>query len=217
MNRSTSTRLVAVAITTLFFSAVAEARLYRYTDENGLTVISNTVPAKASVRGYEVIDDRGRVVQTIDAAPTQQELDARAAREKRKKEQAQQLAEDTKLLRRFSTPDDAVRAMYRKLQELRSLIQLRRGNIAVLSNLLAAERTRAANLKRSGQDIPDSMLEKIDRLQGQIVDLEKEIAAQNSEIEDVRDRFEQDIKRLEELTDKPRTLPLEPEATAPEK
>ncbi|MDX1800544.1 MAG: DUF4124 domain-containing protein, partial [Marinobacter sp.] len=176
MNRSTSASLMCVAVSALLFSAVAQARLYRYTDESGQIVISNTVPAKASVRGYEVIDDKGRVVQTIDAAPTQQELDARAAREERKKEQARQREEDTKLLKRFSTPDDAVRAMYRKLQELKSLNQLKRGNIAVLSNQLADERSRAANLERSGREIPDSVLEKIDRLQAQISDIEKEIA-----------------------------------------
>ena len=206
---------MCVAVSALLFSAVAQARLYRYTDESGQIVISNTVPAKASVRGYEVIDDKGRVVQTIDAAPTQQELDARAAREERKKEQARQREEDTKLLKRFSTPDDAVRAMYRKLQELKSLNQLKRGNIAVLSNQLADERSRAANLERSGREIPDSVLEKIDRLQAQISDIEKEIATQKHEVKAARNRFEADIKRLEELTDKQRTLPLDPEPDKP--
>lgn len=215
MNRSASASLLCIAVSALLFSAVAQARLYRYTDESGQIVISNTVPAKASVRGYEVIDDKGRVVQTIDAAPTQQELDARAAREERKKEQARQREEDTKLLKRFSTPDDAVRAMYRKLQELKSLNQLKRGNIAVLSNQLADERSRAANLERSGRDIPDSVLEKIDRLQSQISDIEREIATQNNEIKAARERFEADIKRLEELTDKQRTLPLDPEPDKP--
>lgn len=211
MNRSASVSFVViVAATALLCSSLAEARLYRYTDENGQIVISNTVPAKASVRGYEILDEKGRVMQTIDAAPTQQELDARAAREARKKEQAQQQAEDTKLLKRFSTPDDAVRAMYRKLQELKSLNQLKRGNIAVLSNQLDEERSRAANLERSGRDIPDTTLEKIDRLQSQIRDIEKEIASQDNEIEAVREQFKADIKRLEELTDKQRTLPLEP-------
>ncbi len=215
MNRSASASLVVVIA--LLFSAAVEARLYRYTDEHGQTVISNTVPARASVRGYEVIDSKGRVVQTIDAAPTQQELDARAAKEERKRAQAQQQMEDTKLLKRFSSPDDAVRAMHRKLQELKSLNRLKRGNITVLSSQLDDERSRAANLERSGRDIPDSTLEKIDRLQGQINDIEKEISAQNNEIETVRERFEADIKRLEKLTDKPRTLPLEPEAGTPEK
>lgn len=214
MNRSASVSLV-VAFTALFSSTFVEARLYRYTDSNGQTVISNTVPAKASVRGYEVLDNKGRVTETIDAAPTQQELDARAAREERKKAQAQQQGEDTKLLKRFSTPDDAVRAMYRKLQELKSLNQLKRGNIAVLSNQLDDERSRAANLERSGRDIPGSTLEKIDRLQGQIGDIEKEIASQNKEIDAVRDRFKADIRRLEELTDKPRTLPLDPDSNMP--
>jgi archaellum component FlaC len=101
--------------------------------------------------------------------------------------------------------------MYRKIRELEGLIQLKRGNISVISSQLDAEQSRAADLERAGRDIPEATLEKIRRLEAQIRDIEREIAAQTQEIEALRDAFEADIERLEEITEQARTLPLDPE------
>lgn len=187
-----------------------DARMYRYTDDNGQLVISNTVPSDATSRGYEILNDQGRVVETIAPAPTEEELAARAAAEERKLEEERQRKADAKLLRRYSHPDEAVRAMHRKLQELQSLNQLKRGNIGVIINQLDEEQARAADLERSGREIPQATLDKIERLQAQIREIEREIAAQNAEIETIREAYIRDIERLETVTGKERTLPLDP-------
>lgn len=192
-------------------SGLADARMYRYKDDNGRMVISNTVPQEASTRGYEILNSQGRVVESIDPAPTEDELRQRAEQERRKQEAEAQRKRDKALLRRYRHPDDAIRALHRKIEELEGLIQLKRGNISVIESQLDAEQSRAANRERSGREIPDATLDKIERLQTQIQDIEAEIDAEIREIEQIREDYREDIERLQTITEQERTLPLEPE------
>ncbi|MDP4548211.1 DUF4124 domain-containing protein [Marinobacter sp. MDS2] len=209
-HRFTKAPVFAVLIAMgLLTSAAVQAGMYRYTDENGRLVISNTIPQAATKRGYEIISDSGRVIETIAPAPTAEELAARAAAEERRKQQAAQMEQDRLLLKRFSHPDQAVRAMHRKIQELEGLIALKRGNISVLTSQLDNEQHRAAEMERAGRSIPEATLKKIYRLEGQVLDIEREIAAQRQEIDAVAKRFISDIERLEDITGSERTLPLD--------
>lgn len=209
-NRLTAFSIRATALAlALGFSAQAAANMYRYTDENGQIVISSTIPQEATKRGYDILNDNGRVIDTIPPAPTEEEIAAREAEKQRQKELAEQREQDRALLKRFSHPDQAVKAMHRKIRELEGLIQLKRGNISVISSQLDNEQSRAANMERAGREIPDATLEKIRRLEAQIRDIEREITSQTQEIEELRRAFEADIERLEEVTGEARTLPLD--------
>ncbi|MBD3656536.1 MULTISPECIES: DUF4124 domain-containing protein [Marinobacter] len=205
------TRLpVAAAITALMLAAAtAEAQMYRYKDDNGRTVISNTVPHEASKRGYDILNSKGRVVDTVPPAPSAEEIAARKAEKAREEAALRQREQDELLLKRYSHPDDAVRAMHRKIQEMQSLNQLKQGNITLVTSQLNNEQSRAADLERSGREIPEPTRKKIDRLQNQIQDIEAEIETQNQAIENLKAEFVGDIERLEMVTGKKRTLPLE--------
>lgn len=191
--------------------AKAEAGMYRYTDEKGQMVISNTIPQQATKRGYDILNSNARVIETIPPAPTRDEIAAREAEKKRQKELAVEKEQNARLLKRYSGPDQAIKAMHRKLDELRGVIQLKRGNISGISNQLDKEQSRAANMERTGQNIPTATVDKIRRLEAQIRDIEQEITAQNQEIGVLKQSFEVDIKRLEKITGKTRTLSLEPD------
>ncbi len=203
--------VAGVAAFGLLFAAGAQATMYRYTDENGRLVISNTIPQEATKRGYDILSNNGRVVETVAPAPTAEEIAAREAEKERQKQLEVQQEQDRLLLKRFSHPDQAVRAMHRKIRELEGIIQLKRGNISVISSQLDSEQSRAADMERAGRDIPETTLEKIRRLEAQIRDIEREISAQRQDIGEMKKAYESDIKRLEEITGETRTLPLEPE------
>ncbi|MGB2109307.1 MAG: DUF4124 domain-containing protein [Marinobacter vinifirmus] len=200
----------------LLASAGAQATMYRYTDENGQLVIGNTIPQEATKRGYEILSDNGRVVKTIPRALTAEEIAAREAARQAEEERQRQLEAqqelDRQLLKRFSHPDQAIRALRRKIQEMNSLIQLKRGNINVISGQLDNEQSRAADMERAGREIPEATLDKIRRLEAQIREVEREISAQQQDIESVRKAYEEDVLRLEEITGDKRTIPLNPES-----
>lgn len=209
MNDLSRPGIITFTLALLLVTASASASIYRYTDENGQVVISNTIPQAASKRGYDILNNKGRVIETVDPAPTAEEIAAREAREREEERQAQQLELDRKLLERFSHPDDAVRAMHRRIGALRELSVLKRRNISVIENQLDTEQTRAADLERSGREIPQSILKKIRRLETSIDEIEREIRTQQAEINAVKRQFTSDIERLEVITGKSRTLPLE--------
>lgn len=195
-------------------SSALASTMYRYKDESGRMVISNTVPSESSTRGYEILNSKGRVVDVVEPAPTDEEIAAREAEKQRKAQAEKQRQEDAELLRTFSHPDDAVRALRRKLQERESLVQLKRGNISVIESQLEEQQSKAADLERAGREVPEHLTTRIDRLRSQIREIEKEIAVQNMETEAIRESFEQKVERLEAITEEKRTLPLEPQNTA---
>jgi predicted RNase H-like nuclease (RuvC/YqgF family) len=200
--------LAAAVLATILGSSAAHANTYRYTDENGQMVISNTVPQDAVKRGYQILNQQGRVIREVAPALTEEELAAREARKREEKRREEQRKQDAMLLKRFSSPDSAVKAMHRKIEELESLIQLKQGNISVLESQLQNEQSRAADMERQGREVPQGVLQKIGRLEQQIEELETEIADQRSDIDAVRQEFLEDIRRLEQITDKERSLPL---------
>lgn len=206
-----SSMVAGMAAMALLYSAGAQATMYRYTDANGQLVISSTIPQEATRRGYQILNNSGRVIDTIPAAPTAEEIAAREAEKERQRQRERQQEEDRQLLKRFSHPDQAVRAMHRKIRELEGIIQLKRGNISVISSQLDEEQSRAANMERAGRAIPDTMLEKIQRLEAQIRDIEREISAQRQSIGEMKKTFVNEIERLETITGESRTLPLDPE------
>jgi predicted RNase H-like nuclease (RuvC/YqgF family) len=209
MNHLIRPAILASSLALLLSAASVFAATYRYKDENGQVVISNTIPQEASRRGYDILSSDGRVIDTVAPAPTEEELAERAAEKRRQEARARQMEQDRKLLERFSNPDQAVRAMHRKILELKGLSQLKQGNISVIENQLDAEQARAADLERAGRDIPEATLRKIRRLEADIRELERQINAQKAEIKAVKRQFLEDIERLEVITDQQRTLPLE--------
>ena len=204
--------LAAAVCVSLATSSTLASTMYRYKDGNGRMVISNTVPSENSTRGYEILNAQGRVVDVVEPAPTPEEIAAREAEKKRKVQAEKQREEDAELLRTFSHPDDAVRALRRKLQELESLVQLKRGNISVIESQLEEQQGKAADLERAGREVPENLTTRIERLHAQIREIEKEISIQNVETEAIRDTYEQKIERLEAITGQTRTLPLEPQS-----
>lgn len=212
--RTTSVLITAAVMACLVLPATALANMYRYTDENGQLVIGSSIPQEATKRGYDILSNNGRVIKTIPPEPTAEELAAREAAKQQQEQRARQQELDRQLLKRFSHPDQAVRAMRRKINELEGIIQLKRGNISVISSQLDSEQSRAADMERAGREIPEATLEKIRRLESQIREIEREISAQQQDIAARKRDYEADIERLEQITGEARTLPLEPETAA---
>ena len=120
------------------------------------------------------------------------------------------IKQDLVLIQRYSGPNDAVRAWNRKREELEGITDIRKGNITVLQRQLESEQTKAADLQRAGREIPDSILLSISRLEGQIAALEQDIEEQAERTPALAKEYKADIERLEQITERPRTLPFEP-------
>jgi len=210
----------ALAIIAFFAAGLAWAgQVYRYVDEQGNTVIGSTLPAEAARRGYAILDGNGRVVKEVPPAPTQEELAEKARQERERKalEEAerQQREADRQLLRLYSHPNDAAGALNRKLEQMRSILQLKKGNIASARSQIQQAQSRAADLERAGQKVPQQILDRIDRLEADIQQTQREIELHEEELKHIIRDFKARIDRLEALTGEKRTVPLQ--LSAPDK
>ncbi|TYP66850.1 DUF4124 domain-containing protein [Stutzerimonas stutzeri] len=159
----------ALLLLGLLASAAAQAELYRYVDDKGVVVLDrHGVPPQFIGRGYEVLNDQGRVTQVVPPAPTAQErkllLEAKARAET-----------DAQLLRLYASVADVERAKARRLSELDSIIGITRGNLQSLRTQQANLQSQAANHERAGRKVPEQLLVQIDNLAKEQASLKRDV------------------------------------------
>jgi len=181
----------------LLLPVVASAvELYRYTDERGTTVLSRQgVPPEHIGRGYQVLNEQGRVIRVIPPAPTAEEL------RRMQLEKAQALS-DVQLLRLYSTPEDVERARQRKLAELDGLIGVARGNLQSVRNQQANLQSQAAEHERAGREVPAHLLAQIDNQIAEQARLKSDIERYQALREQSNANFDADLERLKQLTER---------------
>ncbi|MET1079388.1 MAG: DUF4124 domain-containing protein [Pseudomonas sp.] len=172
---------------------VGAAELYRYTNDKGVVVLDRQgVPAQFIGKGYEVLNDQGRVVKVVPPAPTPEEM-------KRILAQRAQAKTDAQLLRLYSTVEDVERAKERKLNELDGVISGARGNLQSLASQQAALQSQAADQERAGRAVPEHLLTQIDNLRSEQAAVKKDVARFQQDRIKAAAGFDADRARIAEL------------------
>ncbi|MEX6500811.1 DUF4124 domain-containing protein [Pseudomonas zhanjiangensis] len=183
----------------LLLPALAPAtELYRYVDDQGVTVLSRQgVPPELIGKGYEVLNEQGRVIQVVPPAPSAEEMQ-RLLMEKAR------AGSDKQLLRLYSSPADVDRARERKLVELDGLIGVAQGNLQSARTQQANLQSQAADYERAGRAVPQQLLSQIDSQKDEQRRLQKEIDRYKELREQAEVSFAADRARLGELLDRQR-------------
>ena len=68
--------LLSVVCVSMGFTSIAsaQAKLYRYINEQGNVVIDYTIPADYVSKGYEILNSNGQVIDKIEPEATGEEL-----------------------------------------------------------------------------------------------------------------------------------------------
>ncbi|GAC1031715.1 hypothetical protein thsps21_25420 [Pseudomonas sp. No.21] len=173
--------------------ALAQAELYRYTNDKGVIVLDRLgVPSQYIDKGYEVLNDQGRVVKTIPPAPTLEER-------KRMQEEKARAGSDAQLLRLYTSVEDVDRALQRKLAELDGLISVARGNQQSLRTQQANLQAQAADNERAGRQVPEQLVAQIDNLRAEQQRLEQDITRYQQDRKTAQAGFAADRERLAQL------------------
>jgi hypothetical protein len=167
--------------------------LYRYVDSRGLTVMDTQgVPPEYVGKGYEVLNQRGRVIRVVPPAPTADEIrQAQAAK--------LQADADAQLTHLYSSLVDMDRARNRRLAELDALIAVAQGNIQGLAAQQATLQTQAADQERAGHQVPKELLDQMDDLRGQQQSINGDIQRYQTARQLADVQFAQDRARLQKL------------------
>ena len=173
---------------------------FRYRDDNGAIHIGYSVPPEFVANGYDVLNDRGRVVDTI---LPKEVLDAKSAKLLEEAETRHQYelqrSKDEVLLRFYSSPEDVERVRERRLQEFDNFIAIQQANIKSYRARIVKLQSQAANLERSGRKVPKDIMATLSTLEENIIEANETIEIRREEIKKIELAFAQDIKRLKFL------------------
>ncbi|MDD1966315.1 DUF4124 domain-containing protein [Pseudomonas putida] len=169
---------------------------YRYIDSRGVTVMDRQVPAEYSGKGYEVLNQRGRVIQVVPPAPTADEMREAQAAAQAAKVQADA---DAQLLHLYSSVADVDRARTRKLAELDTLISVAQGNIQNLATQQGVLQGQAADQERAGRQVPQSLIDQMSDVRDQQQNLKVDILRYQTTRKQADADFAQDRARLQQL------------------
>ena len=184
------------------FNTVA-AELYRYKNEDGITVLDSHVPARYVKNGYTILSLNGRILEVVPRALSDREIrerdsrlaeEERIARLKREREVA-----DQNLKRLYGSQEDVVRARDAKLSSIDTLINTQKGNIQRLESQKRQQESALAEIERAGGTIGKDRVVRIQTIDTRITQIEVEINKKINEKEALIISYTADLNRVKEL------------------
>ena len=192
---------VFLAVAILAMPVTAE--LYRYKNEDGVTVLNSHVPARYVRNGYAILSNNGRVLEVVPRALTNEEIrqrDLRLAREEAAaSKRREQEVVDQNLMRLYSTPGDVIRARDARLGSIDGMINAQQSNIQRLEIQKRDQESVLADIQRRGEVISDERIERLQQIGARIEQLKQEIADKQDEKQRIVVSFAADLARVKEL------------------
>lgn len=182
--------LVAAGLGFAVWGAQAQGKYYRYLNEEGVRVMSHTIPPKYAQKGYEVLTRTGQVIEVIPPAPDPEDLQAEKERRAAEREM---LAAYEVLARRYSDVSEIYAARDRRLAHLDATIAILRSNIGNLRSQTEELMRKAAEVERSGREVPKQILSNIEEIKAEQATTEAKLAARIEEHAGIHAEYEADV------------------------
>jgi hypothetical protein len=170
---------------------------YRYTNEQGVKVVAQTIPPKYVRAGYELVSIGGEVIKVVPASPSDADAERIA---KEKKIARAQARSDLLLQRSYSRVDEIDAAKARNLLELRNNIVILEASLVGVKAQLKDQEGQAAARERNGQKVSDELINNIAALRAEEKSVGVQIKQREIEYQAVADKYEQEKKRFIEIT-----------------
>ena len=221
LTRSLSATCICALLTVLAVSTVNAGPLIKWIDENGQVHYGDAMPASQADLERKVLSGQGVTMETIERAKTpeeQAEAHRQAellAEEKRKLDE--QAAKDHVLLATFSSEDDMIMTRDGKIMAINTIIRLTKDRIRRITQQLRDLAHDAAEIERSGEEVPDELHEQIANGKAEIQRHEQYISVQEHEQEALQHKFASDIERFRYLRGRMAGVSTQKAATVQEK
>lgn len=169
--------------------AAHAAKLYRYTDDNNRWVIASSIPPERVKNGYEVVDETGRILETID--PQRSPAEARAyIAELEAKQAREEAVRRINLL--YGSEDDIDYALKKALLSIDNSMANTTANVRQLQAQRQRLETQAARIQRAGNTLSEDMVTNIAALGEQIENLQLEMDQRVQQKDVERERHARD-------------------------
>ncbi|MFT4798100.1 MAG: DNA repair exonuclease SbcCD ATPase subunit [Candidatus Azotimanducaceae bacterium] len=205
--RLKSSGIRAVVLGLALIAPSVSAELYKYVNEDGVTVLDSHVPARYVKNGYSILSLDGRIIEVVQRALSDAEIRDRDSElaEQRARETAEreQKIADQNLMRIYGTPEDVVRARDTKLASIEGFITTSRSNLTRLETQKRSLESQLADIERAGGTIGKDRLSQVRSIENRIRSNESEVQEKEGEMEELRADFSSDLKRVRQLYQSP--------------
>ncbi len=192
----------------LLMAVTAEAKLYKWVDEDGKVHYSDKVPPDQIKNAREELNQHGVVKDKVDRALTDEERAARAdeLRKKRelaalKQQEAEALAkEKNKILMSYSSADQIKRLKSERVSALKRNIQTAEENLVIQEKNHKDLMKRAADQERSGEQVSDVFLNQIEQVKQQIEYQKQFIVDKTAEISATEVKYDSELEKYLRFT-----------------
>ena len=189
--------LVAIfCICSIPLTVTAGGQYYRYTNDQGVIVITRSIPPEYVNKGYQVVTLGGDVVRTVAPSVSAEDIERKKAEKKR---QLEWQAIERELLKRYSRVEDIEAAKQRKLDSIQGYIAILRGNLHSISSQIAKQHANAADAERAGIKVSEAILKSLDALKLEQARTREELQQREQEIEAITARFEEEKALFEKI------------------
>lgn len=187
----------------LILSQPAQAKLYKWVDDQGNIFYSDQVPPSEAQRERKVLDKQGLTRETKDAAKTPEEI-AREEELKRRREDQQRLAteqkhRDQQLLLTFQNEDEIFGTRDGKLRALDAKIEILRGNVRGRQAELASRQAKAMQLAQAKRPPSPALQKDIETFNQQIAANYQDILQLENQKQGIRAAYAKDLARFRQL------------------
>ena len=181
-----------------------QKKLYRWVDKNGQVHYGDSVPAEYAEQDRDILNKQGVRVGREEGTITPEEAAAKAAADKAAREEQKRKLRDRVLLQTYQSVKELEILRDNRLDLVDAQLTIQEQS---LSNLRAqraqieriAARYAPKNPEPGAQPLPDEIAADLERSSADIVTQEGNLEKRRQERENIRQTFEADIKRYQEL------------------
>jgi uncharacterized protein (DUF342 family) len=206
--RTVGAIVLVVAAIGLPIGSAQSQRLFKYTDENGVTQYVDKIPPQHANRDREVLNDQGVHVASEEGEITEAERALIAQREAEaeaeRKAKAEIARHDRMLLETYLSVADIEELRNRRLELLESQIKLTEVYLGNLRKKLVSLQSEASRYKPyatkpEAPQIPENLARELSQTTASISLYEQTLARTRSAQAELRASFDDDIARFREL------------------
>lgn len=195
--------LMLLALATV---SAAQAKTYRWVDENGRVHYGDRIPAKYAQQRAQTLNERGIVVEERNAPRTPEELAAeeaeRQAKAKAEARAAEQKRYDDWLMSTYATQDQLIRRRDDQLAILDSRIASGEKSVSQNQASLDGLQKRAEKFTSQDKTVPSGIARQITEFETMVRTSNVALEAMRTEREKVNAEFERDLNRWIELNNR---------------
>jgi Domain of unknown function (DUF4124) len=201
-----ATLILATVLAALTLGPVARTQekakqTYKWVDDKGVTHYGDTIPSEYSQRESHVLNAQGVEVQKHQAEMSPAEAAAFAAKQK---EEARARQHDMFLISTYPSVKEIENVRDTRLDQINGQISAAQAYISSLTTRVDGLKQRAMlfapyNTKPDARRMPDDLAEEMVRALSELRTQNSALTERRSELQNVVDSFDGDIKRFKEL------------------